>query len=53
MPIMNGIDASRQIRQMQISGELMRYLPILGVSANVRREKGKILCCFNLLTIVR
>ncbi|KAF8241685.1 hypothetical protein K440DRAFT_665193 [Wilcoxina mikolae CBS 423.85] len=36
MPIMNGMAASQQIRQMQVSGDLSRHLPILGVSANVR-----------------
>lgn len=40
MPVMNGIVASQNIRQMHSSGQLTRRLPILGVSANVRREKG-------------
>ncbi|KAA8911455.1 hypothetical protein FN846DRAFT_774039 [Sphaerosporella brunnea] len=40
MPVMNGIAASKKIREMQSSGMLTRHLPILGVSANVRGPKG-------------
>lgn len=40
MPVMNGLIASQQIRQMHASGELSSHLPILGVSANVRGPQG-------------
>jgi CheY-like chemotaxis protein len=40
MPVMNGIEASKKIREMQSAGILTRHLPILGVSANVRRPQG-------------
>ncbi|KAI5848318.1 hypothetical protein BZA05DRAFT_403673 [Tricharina praecox] len=39
MPIMNGIDATKEIRRMQAVGVVSRHLPILGVSANVRGPK--------------
>jgi CheY-like chemotaxis protein len=42
MPVMNGIEASKKIREMQSAGILTRHLPILGVSANVRRPQGMI-----------
>lgn len=44
MPIMNGIDATKEIRRMQAVGVVSRHLPILGVSANVRGPKGRVYC---------
>ena len=39
MPVMNGIQACRTIRDLEVRGSLKRYIPIIGVSANVRTEK--------------
>lgn len=36
MPILDGISATKTIREMESAGKLRRHLIILGVSANVR-----------------
>ncbi|CAD0108408.1 unnamed protein product [Aureobasidium uvarum] len=41
MPVMNGLICSRRIRDMQASGELVRHVPIIAVSANARTEQTK------------
>jgi predicted ATPase/signal transduction histidine kinase/CheY-like chemotaxis protein len=39
MPIMNGIEATKRIRQLEQEGSLKRtHIPIIGVSANAREE---------------
>ncbi|CAD0092960.1 unnamed protein product [Aureobasidium mustum] len=39
MPIMDGLTAAKEIREMQRSGELKGHVPILSVSANARPEQ--------------
>ncbi|KAH8900446.1 hypothetical protein GQ53DRAFT_128251 [Thozetella sp. PMI_491] len=39
MPVMDGITCVKQIRALQRSGEIVRHVPILAVSANVRSEQ--------------
>ncbi|KAI1817047.1 hypothetical protein GGS20DRAFT_575124 [Poronia punctata] len=36
MPIMNGIEFTREVRRLESAGELTGHVPILGVTANVR-----------------
>lgn len=39
MPVMNGLDCARTIRELQKTGELRDALPIIAVSANARPEQ--------------
>ncbi|KAF1359731.1 CheY-like protein [Lizonia empirigonia] len=39
MPEMNGLECAREIRRMQADGEIERHVPIIAVTANVRREQ--------------
>ncbi|KAI9753971.1 MAG: hypothetical protein M4579_004931 [Chaenotheca gracillima] len=39
MPIMSGLTCSRKIRELQRSGELLRHVPIIAVTANARPEQ--------------
>lgn len=39
MPIMNGLDAVRQIRQLEVDGVLVGRIPVIGVTANVRQQQ--------------
>ncbi|KAI1643692.1 uncharacterized protein F4817DRAFT_349054 [Daldinia loculata] len=39
MPIMNGIEFTREIRRLEAKGELTGHIPILGVTANVRSKQ--------------
>lgn len=39
MPVMNGETAARNIRQLELDGQLIGHVPIIAVSANVRMEQ--------------
>ncbi|CAI6342165.1 unnamed protein product [Periconia digitata] len=39
MPIMNGLEATSQIRQLESSGALSCRIPVIGVTANVRQQQ--------------
>ncbi|KAH5248824.1 hypothetical protein HBI70_215780 [Parastagonospora nodorum] len=39
MPIMNGLEAVRQIRQLEVDGVLVERIPVIGVTANVRQQQ--------------
>lgn len=39
MPIMNGIDFTKEIRRLESAGELSGHVPIVGVTANVRHAQ--------------
>jgi CheY-like chemotaxis protein len=39
MPIMNGLEAVKQIRQLEADGTLMGRIPVIGVTANVRQQQ--------------
>jgi PAS domain S-box-containing protein len=39
MPIMDGCTATRKIRELEQSGELIKHVPIVGISANARPEQ--------------
>lgn len=41
MPVMNGLTCSKRIRDLQASGEIVRHIPIIAVSANARTEQTK------------
>ena len=38
MPIMNGLEATRKIREFQRDGVVMGHIPILAVTANARPD---------------
>lgn len=39
MPFMDGLTCTREIRQMEARGEVMRHVPIIAVTANARGEQ--------------
>ncbi|OTB17659.1 hypothetical protein K445DRAFT_309834 [Daldinia sp. EC12] len=39
MPVMNGIEFTKEIRRLEANGELAGHTPILGVTANVRSKQ--------------
>ncbi|KAI8963578.1 hypothetical protein F5Y11DRAFT_319146 [Daldinia sp. FL1419] len=39
MPVMNGIEFTKEIRRLEAMGELTGHIPILGVTANVRSKQ--------------
>ena len=39
MPVMDGLTCARKIRELQRSGEVVRHVPIIAVTANVRSEQ--------------
>ncbi|KAF1927776.1 aerobic respiration control sensor protein arcB [Didymella exigua CBS 183.55] len=39
MPEMNGLECAREIRRMQLDGEIQEHVPIIAVTANVRGEQ--------------
>ncbi|KAK5678562.1 hypothetical protein LTS10_009006 [Elasticomyces elasticus] len=39
MPIMDGLQCSRQIRVLESTGQITRHLPIIATTANVRQEQ--------------
>jgi CheY-like chemotaxis protein len=41
MPIMDGLTCSKKIRELQSSGDILRHIPIVAVSANARAEQTK------------
>ena len=53
MPLMDGLTCARTIRELQKSGELLRHVPIIAVTANARSEQintamgaGMVSCSF-------
>ncbi|KAK3653398.1 hypothetical protein LTR56_004602 [Elasticomyces elasticus] len=42
MPIMDGLQCSRQIRVLESTGQITRHLPIIATTANVRQEQKDI-----------
>jgi CheY-like chemotaxis protein len=42
MPIMDGTTAARMIRELQLSGDLVRHIPVIAVTANAREEQIKV-----------
>jgi CheY-like chemotaxis protein len=39
MPIMNGLEAVKQIRLLESEGTLKKRVPVIGVTANVRQQQ--------------
>lgn len=39
MPVMNGLECSKRIRELELEGQLTRRLPIIAITANVRQEQ--------------
>lgn len=39
MPIMNGLECCEQIRRLEEDGLIVRSLPVIAITANVRREQ--------------
>jgi CheY-like chemotaxis protein len=39
MPVMNGIEATRRIRESEKSGKLLSHIPIIAITANARLEQ--------------
>lgn len=41
MPVMDGLTCSKRIRDLQNSGDIVKHVPIVAVSANARAEQMK------------
>jgi len=41
MPVMDGQTCARKLREMQDSGEIIRHIPVIAVTANAREEQIK------------
>jgi CheY-like chemotaxis protein len=41
MPVMDGMTCSKRIRELQNTGDILRHIPIVAVSANARAEQTK------------
>jgi len=41
MPVMDGLTCSKRIRDLQKSGDIVKHIPIVAVSANARAEQMK------------
>lgn len=39
MPIMDGLTCARRIRELEQAGEIIRHVPIIGITANARSEQ--------------
>ena len=39
MPVLDGLSAIKQLRDMQQSGALLGHIPVLAVTANAREEQ--------------
>jgi CheY-like chemotaxis protein len=39
MPVMDGLECTRMIRQWEMEGKLNRHVPIIAVTANARSEQ--------------
>jgi CheY-like chemotaxis protein len=39
MPVLDGMSAVRQIREMQRQGLMLRHVPVIAITANVRMEQ--------------
>jgi CheY-like chemotaxis protein len=39
MPIMDGLTCARRIREFERAGEIIRHVPIIGITANARVEQ--------------
>jgi signal transduction histidine kinase len=39
MPVMDGVSCARKLREMQDTGELVRHVPVIAVTANAREEQ--------------
>lgn len=44
MPVMNGIDCTKQIREFEVQGSLTEHMPIIVTSANARPEQIEVAC---------
>jgi CheY-like chemotaxis protein len=44
MPVLNGIDCTKQIRQFEEQGSVTEHLPIIVTSANARPEQIEVAC---------
>jgi CheY-like chemotaxis protein len=52
MPILNGIDCTKQIRQFEEHGSITEHLPIIVTSANARPEQIKVACSAGAVSIL-
>ena len=41
MPVMNGLTCIKKIRELQMSGEIVRHIPVIAVTANARSDQIK------------
>ena len=51
MPVLNGIDCTKQIREFEEQGSLTEHLPIIVTSANARPEQIEVACSAGAVSI--
>ena len=44
MPVLNGIECTKQIREFEVQGSLTEHMPIIVTSANARPEQIEVAC---------
>lgn len=42
MPVLNGLDCCRRIRELEATGQITRHLPVILTTANVRLEQREL-----------
>lgn len=52
MPVMDGLQCTRRIREWQASGKLVRHVPIVAVTANARAEQIAQLLAVGMVSVV-
>lgn len=52
MPVLNGIDCTKQIRQLEEQGLITEHLPIIVASANARPEQIEFACSAGAVSIL-
>lgn len=51
MPVMNGVTATKRIREWEESGEILRHVPIIAVTANARQEQIEALLAAGMVSL--
>lgn len=52
MPVMDGLTAIQELRQMEARGEIKGRIPVLAVTANARQEQLETVSVYNLVCLL-
>ncbi len=53
MPVMDGLTCAREIRELEASGEVVRHVPIIAVTANARSEQIDTALATGMVSLVK